>query len=159
MSLALNKYENLLTENKWKALSLEQEQLITLSTQFDKLKDENLRLSKAIKLNKKQKGNENKSQKKKKSKGKANDARWAWKKVPPKEGECKTKVHNDRTYHWCKMHLAWTEHTNEDCKLRIKLKQEEDKNKKKDLSDAKASSKHTSFAQAMSAILEEMDEE
>ena len=161
MTLALNKYENLLTENKWKALSPEQEQLVALSAQFDKLKDENLRLSKAIKSNKKPKGNENKSQssKKKKSKGKANDTKWAWKKVPPKEGERKTKVLNDRTYHWCETHLAWGEHTNEECKLRMKLEQDEDKSKKKSSSDTKASSKRTSFAQAMSTILEEMDEE
>jgi hypothetical protein len=30
----------------------------------------------------------------------------AWKKVPPKEGEKKEKVHDKRTYHWCVHHMA-----------------------------------------------------
>ena len=41
----------------------------------------------------------------------------AWKKVAPAAGEPKTKKIKDKTYHWCIHHMAWTIHSESECKL------------------------------------------
>jgi hypothetical protein len=42
--------------------------------------------------------------------------KYEWKKIPPSEGEAKSKKFEDRTYHWCPNHKYWTMHTPEECK-------------------------------------------
>jgi hypothetical protein len=59
----------------------------------------------------------------------------AWKKVPPKEGEKKEKVHEKCTYHWCVHHMAWTMHSPSECRLGTEQKGE---NKNKSYSAAVA---------------------
>lgn len=87
----------------------------------DKLKDDNLKLSKVLtkgksnsqanRKGKRSKG-EGKDDGKKRGKNKKNtDNKYAWKKVPPKEEESHTKDVNGKTYHWCPHHSAWTIHT------------------------------------------------
>jgi hypothetical protein len=39
-----------------------------------------------------------------------NDKKWAWKLKAPKEKDPKTKKVDDKTYHWCPNHSAWTLH-------------------------------------------------
>jgi hypothetical protein len=51
----------------------------------------------------------------------------AWKKVPPKEGEKKEKVHDKRTYHWCMHRMAWTMHSPRECRLGTERKGENKK--------------------------------
>jgi len=41
----------------------------------------------------------------------------AWKKVPPKDGDPKTKQHGKYTFNWCVHHMAWTIHKPTECKL------------------------------------------
>jgi hypothetical protein len=41
----------------------------------------------------------------------------AWNKVPPKDGQKKTKEVGKYTYHWHEHHMAWTVHTPSDCRL------------------------------------------
>jgi hypothetical protein len=49
------------------------------------------------------------------AKAKAKEEKYAWKKIPPKEGESKSKPYEDRTYHWCGKHKLWTIHTEAEC--------------------------------------------
>ena len=44
---------------------------------------------------------ENKKRTRRKGK---DDHKWAWKKVPPKDGEKEEKVFNGTTYYWCHHH-------------------------------------------------------
>ncbi len=70
MTLALNKYKTLLKQDMWNAKLEEQEQIMALTTELDKIKDANLQL--AWSLSKKQSKSSDKSKlnKKKGSKGK-----------------------------------------------------------------------------------------
>jgi hypothetical protein len=43
MTLALNKYEMLKKQDAWNAKSIEQEQIVTLSAELQKIKDANLK--------------------------------------------------------------------------------------------------------------------
>jgi hypothetical protein len=48
----------------------------------------------------------------------ANTGVWAWKDVPPPPpGSLHTKVVESKTYHWCPKHLTWCTHTPEDCHM------------------------------------------
>ena len=41
----------------------------------------------------------------------------AWMKVPPKDGDPTIKMYQNKKWHWCIHHMAWTMHTSEECKL------------------------------------------
>jgi hypothetical protein len=56
MTLALNKYEMLKKQDAWNAKSIEQEQIVALSAELQKIKDANLKLAKSIKDKKSSKG-------------------------------------------------------------------------------------------------------
>lgn len=64
----------------------------------------------------------------------------AWKQVEPKEGEAKTKVVGDKTYHWCRGHdgaahrKMWSMHAPNECSI------EKSKGKKTAGGDSKAAS-------------------
>ena len=58
MTAYLNKYEVLLTPVNWKYMSPEQDQIVALITVVDKLKDDNLKLSKSVKIPPKKKREE-----------------------------------------------------------------------------------------------------
>ena len=49
-----------------------------------------------------------------------NDKKYAWKKLPPKDGEPSVKkVHTNgvsKTYYWCPYHHQWTVHSPKECK-------------------------------------------
>jgi hypothetical protein len=45
------------------------------------------------------------------NRGRQEKAKYNWKKIPPSEGDPKTKVFETRTHHWCPTHNAWTMHT------------------------------------------------
>ena len=53
-----------------------------------------------------------------------------WKKVPPKEGEPKTKQKNGKTYYWCEDHQLWCLHKPEDCTLKQQREKDSDDNNK-----------------------------
>ena len=49
MTSVLNKFEILQKDNKWKPISPKQEQIIALASAVEKLKDDNINLSKSFK--------------------------------------------------------------------------------------------------------------
>jgi len=128
---ALNKFNSIKKEGQWNALSPEQEKLVSLTAQFEQLKDRNLQLSRKLNGNPKKKFNADQKakknfEKKKKSKFKTKEQTdEAWKKIPPSEGESNTKVKEGNTYLWCSEHLAWGKHHLKDCRLYKKRVQEE----------------------------------
>jgi hypothetical protein len=52
-----------------------------------------------------------------------------WEKVPPKDGEKKSKEVGKYTYHWCVHHMAWCMHLPADCRLGKEKKQDQQKTK------------------------------
>ena len=43
-----------------------------------------------------------------KNKGKKNNKNPDWMLISPKEGQAMTKMVNNKSYHWCTCHKAWT---------------------------------------------------
>jgi hypothetical protein len=64
---------------------------------------------------------------KKPSKKPADEEKWVWKKVPPKEGEPQSKQMPDfdKIHHWCENHQTWVVHTPESCTVRIAREESE----------------------------------
>ena len=175
MVMAENKYRTLVQEERWNALSPEQTQIVALTAQLSKLKDGRVKLGKNSQ-NKKKGGDKDdkkdtkpetkaggkKRGKRGRRKGK-NDEKWAWKKVPPKDGEKHEKVFNGVTYYWCHDHAMWTltKHTDETCYLKKK------KNEKRNVSEEAVksadegssapapSTQSVSFATQLQKIMEE----
>jgi hypothetical protein len=155
---ALNKYNSIKKEGQWNALTPEQEKLVTLTAQFEQLKDKNLQLSKRLQVNGNPKSNKfkgkNKNQKKpdfkkkNKSKSSTKDDE-AWKRIPPKENEPKSKSVDGNEYIWCSEHLAWGKHHLHDCRL-YKKRMEEDQNSHASTTDNVSAS---STMNALQAIL------
>ena len=56
MTSNLNKFEIIQKENKWKPMSLEQEKIIAIASLIEKLKDNNINLSKIFKTSSPGKG-------------------------------------------------------------------------------------------------------
>jgi hypothetical protein len=136
MAMATDKFTYLKTKNLWGSKS-EQDQIVAMAAEFTKLRGQ-FNLAKSLThaaiasggtVDNPQGGStSNKSDKKKKDgkktknkKDTSNKRRQkqdeAWKKVPPKSGEAKQKIHKEKTYHWCEHHMSWTMHTPGDCKL------------------------------------------
>jgi hypothetical protein len=53
----------------------------------------------------------------------------AWKKVPPKSGDKKSKEVGKYTYHWCEHHIVWCMHKPSECCLGKERKEEQQKAK------------------------------
>ena len=49
----------------------------------------------------------------------------AWKKIPPKDGEKKSKERGKHTFHWCEHHMAWCAHLPSECRLGHQRKEEQ----------------------------------
>ena len=116
MRLAENKYASLVERGMWGGQSEEQKQIIALTTTISQLQN-SMKIKKqprgdAGKKKGKDKDNKGKSGKAK-NKGK-NDKKWAWKTIPPSNGET-TKKFGGKDYHWCPHHEAWTLHTPSEC--------------------------------------------
>ena len=97
MSLALTKYNTLKEQNQWEQGDQAEDQIIALKAEVALLK---------------QKG------KRKQDQPKKTDERFEWKekKVAGKE----TLVKNNKTYHWCPYHKAYTIHKPSECRLSTK---------------------------------------
>jgi hypothetical protein len=114
----------------WNMMSSDQEILVALLSEVNMLKDRKLKLSKDTQGGRKGKNPEDKGKLKKAakpSKKKSDKYKWAWKKVPPRSGEPKTKLMPgfDKDTHWCDVHQAWTVHLPEDCELRQSHEQDD----------------------------------
>ena len=164
MMLVLNKYKILKKQNSWNAKSPEEEQIVALSAELQKIKDANLKLIRVIKgRTSKNNGNSRNKQQcnwkqgkgghQNKSSNKQNDNKWAWKKVPPKDNEAKTKTVNGSEYHWCDEHMAWVWHKASECQLKHKREGNNENEQ------CKNSSKQGALANALSAILTNLDDD
>ena len=134
--LATNKYNLLVQSGEWGARTFEEEKIIAMQAELTALKGQFVLGSKLKRAaGEKQDGDKNDTSKKGdkqggKKKNKKNTANKRkqkenekWQRVPPKDGESHEKKHNDRTYHWCKHHMCWGNHKENDClkgKERIK---------------------------------------
>ncbi len=119
--MAKSKFNYLRTKGTWGAKSPNNDKIIAMTAAFDTLKGQ-LKLSPQLAAA----GGKNYGKQKKDE---------AWKKVPPKEGKKKEKVHDKCTYHWCVYHMAWTMHSPSKCRLGTEQKGE---SKKKSYSAAVA---------------------
>jgi hypothetical protein len=113
MALGEHKFKSIKLSGKWQAPTDADEKIIALSARFEE------RMNKPLK-NKSKPNPKSKRMKEGKSfkeKMKARIAKWAWTKVPPKEGEPVTKIFEGRTFHLeCANHPnQWVCHTTEEC--------------------------------------------
>jgi hypothetical protein len=114
MDAAENKYKTRLLTGEWSAPTKEQEQILALTAQVDKL-----RVAATPKKDKQRNGQSNTpNPQKNTSKAKLErEKKWAWKKILPKEGEPVTKVVDGTSYHLeCEHHpKQWVCHTSDEC--------------------------------------------
>ena len=119
------------------AASKEMKSIIAFRAQLEQMASTNLKLSKHLtkkqgtsatpgkpssnESSDKSKGQQIWGKKKKNKKDSLNKKKQkkdeAWIKVPPNDGEVKTKTVNGKTWHWCIHHMSWTMHKPEECKL------------------------------------------
>ena len=120
---ALNRYQSLLREGKWQSITPESKRIIALTSQVSELqkmlKGTNFKLSSrktnSNKFEKKSSSEKRKVSKQIKKKSNDDDT---WKKVPPSEGNPKTKVVKGKEFNWCDEHMAWGRHKPIDCHLK-----------------------------------------
>ena len=158
MQLAENKYAARVERGLWGGKSEEQKQIIALTSTVTSLKNSLKAKGRGGHSNKNGKGkgkgdgSDNKGSGGGKSeKKKQDEAKWAWKKIPPKNNQ-KTKVVDSKTYYWCPKHEAWTLHKPEDCNKKGKgsiLKPEKD--------DGKTNT--VSFSASVGSIMEQLEED
>jgi hypothetical protein len=122
--MSLNTFQILKDSGKWNYLSPGKEQVVALTSEVTRLKDHNLKLENNAKPTKnKNSGDKPKQSGKGKTPGKkaADEEKWAWKKVPPKEVDPQSKQvpDFDEIHHWCEDHHAWVVHTPESCTVLI----------------------------------------
>ncbi len=139
VGMAKCKFNYLRTKGTWGAKSPNDDKIIAMTAAFDTLKGQ-LKLSPQLAAaGGKNNGKPKKGQKTRNKKNTSDRMKQkkdeAWKKVPPKEGKNKEKVHDKRTYHWCVHHMAWTMHSPSKCRLGTERK---GKNKNKSYSAAVA---------------------
>ena len=149
MSIAETDYKIRAEKGTWGQPSVEQQQIVALSAQMSQFRETKKNKNKKsggktdddqTTQEDKKDGKTKKSKKDKAKKG--NEEKWAWKKVPPVNGET-TKVFEGKTYYWCPKHNAWTLHKPSECRL-------------KDPSDNE--DKNATFASALATIEAESQE-
>jgi hypothetical protein len=111
MNLAQNKFDTLVQDGTWNRPTKEQEQIIALTATIESM----AMTAAAAPPPKKPKV----IKKKVTTTPRANEGEYAWKSVAPAD-KSKTKVVNNKTYHWCPQHKAWTLHTAGECRLEAK---------------------------------------
>ena len=182
MKDALNKFKTMKLEGTWRIKSPEEQQIIALSAKVDELKDQNLKLSKAVQNAGKQGSSKSNSQTKSggggkgksksnsnKGKGKSNSNQHSWKQQPPKPGDPTSKTVDGKIYNWCKYHEAWVQHDPDGdgpnaCRLRKKLEQDGSSGRSSSKSSGSSANDRSSnrrgpFHNAISAIIEEYEED
>ncbi len=91
MNAARKHYKDLLLSKEWMKMDERQQSILALQTEMEEVKAQA-----AI------------GKRKNESRGKSSSSNeWAWKKVPPRPGEPKTKRYKGKTYHWCTNHQMW----------------------------------------------------
>jgi len=106
MQSALNKFMDRKRDNKWQAPSADEQKIVALTAQVEKLK-------------KTKTPGRARNQESTRAPNRRDEEKFAWKKVKPTASEKgKTKTMNEKVYHWCKKHVAWTLHSAEKCRLK-----------------------------------------
>ena len=153
MALALNQYAIINKQELWNAKTPEEEQVIALAAQFNKLKDENLKLAKSLKKKNEKKNESKKDDKDKgKTKKKANTEGMAWRFVAPTEGAAKKKQVNGKDWFWCPYHKSWTRHNPEAKNPEDRCRLEPDKKIDKGTKPSQ-SAKGDKRSQALAAVI------
>lgn len=164
MTYALNRYNQAKTAHKWCELTQEQEQIVALTAQVEQLKDKRLKLSDDS-AKKKGKKKSNKPKDKKDS-----DDKFAWKKIPPRSNQVKTKTVDGKEYKWCKYHSAWVMHNPEGtgpdgCRLRKRMERNEatahiaTEEPSSDSEDSDDESPEEMLSNAVTAIMQQHDDD
>jgi hypothetical protein len=127
--MSLIKFQIHKDSGKWNSLSPEQEHIVALTSEVTHLKDHNLKLAKnATPIKGKNYGDKptQYGKGKKLSKKAADGEKWAWNKVPPKEGEHQSKQipDSDKTPHWCKDDQAWVVHSQLPAQFKLPVKKQ-----------------------------------
>ena len=89
-----------------------------------------------------------------KGNGKNDDKKWAWKTVPPKNGET-TKKFGGKQYHWCPKHVAWCLHTPEQCNKGDQGAPQSSQNG----NTSQGNRNNVSFAASVSSIMNELEDQ
>jgi hypothetical protein len=120
MQVALTKFKDRTRSGKWQAPSPEEAQIIALTAQIKDIKanhqagkgKENAGNGDGNQSGKKKKGSKTK-------RGEPSDNKYAWKLIAPTSGEPKTKMVNEKEYHFCLNHNdgkgAWVIHNPAKC--------------------------------------------
>ncbi len=133
MGIAKSKFNYLRTKGTWGSRSPNNYKIIAMTAAINGLKEQ-LKLSPQLAAAGGKQDGDGKSKKGQKMRNKKNTSDRvkqkkdkAWKKVPPKDGKKKEKVHDKHTYHWCVHHMAWTMHLPSKCHLGTECKGEQPK--------------------------------
>jgi hypothetical protein len=145
MLQASNKYKTMIQTGTWNAPSPEEEKILALETQLERLKKK-----KETPFKDKKGGRDGKKGGKKKDKQRPGKPAWMGK-PPPDAHKNKPKMVNGKTYWWCSKHKSWGIHKEADCAgLGLNKKPEAD-------SATAASTPHSALKinKALSAIMED----
>jgi hypothetical protein len=116
MTSALRKYDWLSQRRQWGAKSPDDEKIFAMAKGHLKA---NKNLKDALNDNKK---TQNKINRGDKTRHKEDET---WKKIPPKDGDKKSKEMGKHTFHWCEHHMAWCMHLPSECRLGHQRKEEQ----------------------------------
>ena len=103
MNLVENHYKSRVENGTWKMVTKKDERIVALEAQISALS------STTSTTNSKKGGGLTKEER---------DKKYAWKLIPPstESGKKEIKTFENRQYHWCTKHKAWTLHTDAECK-------------------------------------------
>jgi hypothetical protein len=116
MKLAEDYYKDAVTAGEWLQPDDDQRTILALEAKINKLSSNH--------------SHKNPNARKRNAKDE-----WAWKNIPPKEGEPKKKKFKGKTYYWCRQHKQWMIHSPSECCLR---ENQDIKPQRKSLKDKKA---------------------
>jgi len=124
MTSAMCMYDWLRQKGQWGAKSPDDKKIVAMAAQIEALNLKgNLKADKSLE----DVLNDNKKTRNKKNRGdKTRDKEdEAWKKIPPKDGDKKSKKMGKHTFHWCEHHMAWCMHHPSECHLGNQRKEEQ----------------------------------
>jgi hypothetical protein len=101
MNVAKKHYQDALLAKEWMVLDEDQQTILALQTEIKDFKS---------------RGRSSRHREGNRSHEKSTD--WSWEKIPPGEGEPKTKKLKGRMYYWCTNHKLWCLHKLSECKLK-----------------------------------------
>ena len=168
--MAKSKFDWLVNKKKWGARSPDDDKIVAMAAEIHKLKGQlklDPKLSQIAGGGKDDKDGGKKEGGKKRNKKDTSNKRKqkedeAWKKVPPKDGDPKTKKVGELTFNWCIHHMAWTVHKPSDCKLGKKMAEEQKSSAKAHSAVVAASAAATvnpHFAAMLATLGSEEDDE